>query len=77
MSALPKQLKLEQVKRLLLMSPEGVEMADVIKLLDMDQSSAWRYLQQLGARKLERGLYTLDPSEEDVRLALAVLERAK
>lgn len=73
--ALTKQKGLEQVKHLLLSHPEGVEFGSIVKLLDMDASSAWRYLKQLGARKIERGLYTLDPSAEDRKLARAVLER--
>lgn len=77
--ALTKQLKLEQVKRLLLTHPEGISITDLQKEVDpeSDWSSMWRFVtQDLKARKIERGVYTLDPSSDDIALALAVLQRA-
>jgi hypothetical protein len=75
--ALTKQQHLEHIKRRLLMHPEGVRITELQNEIDMDWSSLWRYVvQDLKARKIERGLYTLDPSESDIHLARAVLDRA-
>jgi len=76
--ALTKMQALEQVKRLLLMHPDGISINDIQKQMDVDWSSVWRWVtQDLKARKIERGIYTLDPSEADIKLAYAVLDRVK
>lgn len=75
--ALTKQQSLEQVKRLLLMHPNGIRIGEIQRQLDADWATVWRYVtQDLKARKLERGVYTLDPSPEDIELAAIVLQRA-
>ena len=76
--AVTKQQRLDKAKRLLLMHPEGISITDIQQVVDpdMDWSSIWRFVtQDLKARKIERGIYTLDPSESDVALAIAVLDR--
>ena len=76
--ALTKQKHLEQIKRLLLMKPEGVSITDLQRSITVDWATIWRWVvQDLKARKIERGIYTLDPSPEDVALAVEVLRRAK
>ena len=78
--AITKQQRLDQVKRLLLMHPEGIHINDIQQAVDpdMDWSSIWRFVvRDLNAQKLEKGVYTLDPSQSDVELAIAILKRAR
>ena len=77
--ALTKQKCLDQIKRLLLMHPEGIHMDDIRNQVapDMDWSSIWRFVvRDLKAQKLSKGIYTLEPDEDDIQLAIAVLNRA-
>ncbi len=75
--ALTKQQSLELVKRLLLMHPDGIRIGEIQRQLNADWATVWRYVtQDLKARKLERGVYTLDPTPEDIELATIVLQRA-
>ncbi len=79
MSALAKQKRLDQIKRLLLMHPEGIHIDDIRDQVapDMDWSSIWRFLvKDLNAQKLAKGVYTLEPNMGDIELARAVLKRA-
>lgn len=57
-------------------APEGISVADVQRALGVDYSTAWRYIQELGAKSTTRGLWALEPGAEDVALAHAILERA-
>lgn len=67
--------KLEQVKRLLLLHPEGIAFKALRHAVEADQSSINRYLHELGARQLDRGIWTLEPTQDDIDLAWAVLSR--
>ena len=78
--AITKQQRLDQVKRLLLMHPEGIHINDIQRAVDpdMDWSSIWRFVvKDLNAQKLEKGVYTLEPAQSDVELAIAILKRAR
>jgi hypothetical protein len=76
--ALAKQKHLDQIKCLLLMHPEGIHIDEIRQIIapDMDWSSIWRYVvKDLQAQKLSKGVYTLEPTKDDLNLAIAVLER--
>lgn len=70
-----KTQRLLKVWSMLMREPEGVSVMDVQRALDVDYSSAWRYIQELGAQNRERGLWSLEPSADDVKLARAILKR--
>ena len=77
--ALTKQKHLDQIKRLLLMHPEGISMDDIRNQVapEMDWSSIWRFVvKDLQAQRLSKGIYTLEPNEDDIQVAVAVLNRA-
>lgn len=70
--------KLLQAKRLLLEHPEGINITAIQAVLGVDASSIHRYVvNELHARRIDKGLYTLDPSPEDVALAEAILSRTR
>lgn len=75
-TALRKLDHLEQVKFLLLSHPEGININTIHEQVGGHYSSIHRYVNDdLKARKLSHGTYTLDPSETDIELARAVLRR--
>ena len=76
--AVNKQHKLEQTKKLLLTSENGITVLELSKELDVDYVTAWRYIKELSAVETEEGSarYMLVPTPEDVEFALAVLRRA-
>jgi DNA-binding IclR family transcriptional regulator len=75
--AISKQEKLDAAKRLLLTHENGVSVMELSKTLEVNYSTAWRYMQDLGAVETgeKTARYTLTPTPEDVELALAVLNR--
>lgn len=70
-----KTQKLQQAKRLYLLTIAGLTDIEVAKALEMDRASAYRYRKELEAVEVEAGRYTVEPTEEDVLLAKAVLSR--
>jgi hypothetical protein len=76
MHALTKTQKLVQAKRLYLLHPQGLTDIELATMLDIDRASAYRYRNELGAEMVSEARYTVIPSQEDVELALAVLQRA-
>jgi len=72
-----KAQRLLKVWSMLMREPEGVSVMDVQRTLDVDYSTAHRYLNELGAQNYQRGLWSLEPSADDVKLARAILKRAR
>lgn len=75
-TALRKLDHLEQVKILLLSHPEGININAIHEAVGGHYSSIHRYVNDdLKARKITQGVYTLDPTEADIELAHVVLRR--
>lgn len=71
-----KTQKLVEAKRLYLLHPNGLTDIELAKLLKVDRASAYRYRKELHATQVSEGRYTINPSQQDIDLALAVLQRA-
>jgi len=74
--ALNKTRRLALAKRLYLQSPQGLTDRELAERLGVDRTIAFDYRKELGATKVATGRYTLEPTEEDIALALVVLQRA-
>ena len=68
--------KLVAAKCFYLLDPNGLTDIELSKMLQIDRVSAYRYRNELHATRVSEGRYTLMPSQEDIDLALAVLQRA-
>lgn len=71
-----KMQKLIEAKRLYLLHPNGLTDIELSQRLDIDRASAYRYRNELEATQVNEGHYTINPSQDDIDLALAVLQRA-
>lgn len=67
--------KLLAAKRYYLLSPRGVTDLELAFELKIDRTSVYRYRKELGAVEVSPGRYTLVPTQEDIDLALLVLQR--
>jgi hypothetical protein len=67
--------KLLEARRLYFLAPEGIGDSLLAQRLSIDRATAYRYRKELGAIEVSNGKYTLIPTEEDIQLALAVLQR--
>lgn len=67
---------LNHIRTQLLLHPRGYPIAALVEETGTTISTVWRQLEELGARRLAQGVYTLDPTPADVELARAILERA-
>ena len=74
--ALTKTQKLTEAKRLYLLHAAGLTDIQLARLLSVDRASAYRYRNELHAAQVTEGRYTINPSQQDIDLALAVLQRA-
>jgi len=74
--AITKADKLTSARRLYLLAPQGLTDIELAKALDIDRASAYRYRKELRTIEVSESHYTLEPSQDDVALALAVLQRA-
>jgi hypothetical protein len=68
--------KLATARRLYLLATDGLTDIALAKALHIDRATAYRYRKELQATEVSEGRYTLEPSNEDIDLALAVLQRA-
>lgn len=75
--AITKSNKLASARRLYLLAPDGLTDIELARALSIDRASAYRYRKELGGVEVSSGRYTLEPSKEDVALAVAVLRRAE
>ena len=73
--AINKADKLAAARRLYLLTPQGLTDIALAKALGIDRASAYRYRKELGATEVAESHYTLEPSQDDVAFALAVLQR--
>lgn len=71
-----KMQKLVEAKRLYLLHPNGLTDIELSQRLEIDRASAYRYRNELAATQVGEGHYTINPSQDDIDLALAVLQRA-
>lgn len=67
---------LERAWRLYLQHPNGLSDVELAALLDISVSTACRYRNELGCKIVSHGKYTIEPSDDDIRLAQTILERA-
>ncbi len=70
-----KHAALEEARLLYLQSSAGVTDQELADYLGVSRYTANRYRNQLGARIVSHGHYTLEPTPDDVRLARAILAR--
>lgn len=66
---------LQHIKTQLLLHPEGYRISSLVEETGLHIGTVTRQLEELGARRVSRGVYALEPSPEDVALARAVLTR--
>jgi len=76
MHARTKMNKMLQAKRLYFLTPGGLTDIELAKALQVGRATAYRYRVELGAFEVAENRYTLRPTQEDILLALAVLQRA-
>lgn len=74
--ALTKARKLSEARRLYLLSPRGLSDIELAHKLAVDRSLAYDYRKELACVAVSPGRYTLEPTIDDINLALAVLQRA-
>jgi len=75
--ALTKTQSLNALRVLLLQHPEGIHYKDLLDATGYKhRATVYRHLSDIAARQLQGGLWTLDPTEDDVELACAILARA-
>jgi len=72
-----KTSKLTAARRLYFLTPAGLTDIELAKKLEVDRASAYRYRKELQAVEISEGRYTLEPSQDDIALAQAILQRAK
>jgi DNA-binding IclR family transcriptional regulator len=70
-----KATKLAEAKRLYFLAPHGLTDIELADQLGIDRSSAYRYRKELRAVEVSEGRYTLTPTQDDIDLALAILQR--
>lgn len=76
--ALTKLTKLVEVKRQLLLHTEGLTVDELSAATGVHISTVYRYLADLGATSAAgSNRYTLEPTEQDIQLAQAVIARRK
>lgn len=68
--------RMTALKIALLKASAGLTFGECVAVVEGDTSTTWRHLKELGATAAQHGRYTLDPTEADIELAQAVLERA-
>lgn len=72
-----KRSRLEDVRRILLMSPAGITFGELVTIAERDRENVRQYLKLLNARRIRHGVWTLDPTPDDVRLAEAIINRSE
>lgn len=66
---------LTHIRTQLFAHPEGYPISDLVTETGLHIATVSRQLEELGAHRLSRGVYTLTPTLEDIELARAVLRR--
>lgn len=64
-----------QAKWFYLTNPAGMTDSEMAKVLGVERMTAHRYRKELGTIEVSDGRYTLEPTQEDIILAEAVLAR--
>lgn len=67
---------MNHIRKQLLLHPRGYSIAALVEETGTVISTVWRQIEELGGRRVDKGLYTLEPTPDDIALARAVLERA-
>lgn len=75
-TALRKLDKLTAAKRHFLSAPDGISTAQLAARLNISLVTAHRYINELDCLQPSPHRYTLEPSQEDIEFATAVLWRA-
>lgn len=75
--AMGKLVKLMEVKRQLLLHPQGLTVDELIVSTHIHISTIYRYLEDLGAVSVAGSTrYTLSPTAQDIELAQAILNHS-
>lgn len=64
---------LTYIRNQLLLHPEGYNITDLVEETQVHIATVSRHLEEMGAQRVKRGVYRLEPSDEDITLALAIL----
>lgn len=64
---------LQRAKTMLLENPGALTFAEIAAQLDVDRTTAHRYMRELGAVADGHGHYTYVPTPEDIHLARLIL----
>jgi hypothetical protein len=74
--ALRKVERLLRARLLYFQSPQGITDSELAKVLGIERTVAYDYRKELGATATTTpGRYTLEPTQEDIDIALAILQR--
>lgn len=70
--------RMQELKRFMLQNPSGIHPDDVVEKLEVDRSTVYRLLNEIGAEQTYRnsGLWIWIPGQSDIELAKLVLASA-